>query len=58
MNMSRISSQIKNYVQLHTSDMDNRAYIELMRELAEWAESQADMAEYRDDNDTVFPMDQ
>lgn len=56
--MSRISSQIKNYIQLHASDMDNLAYIELMRELAEWAESQADMAEYRDDNDTVFPMDQ
>lgn len=56
--MSRISAQIKNYIQLHTSDMDNSLYIDLMRELSEWAESQADIAEYRDDNDTVFPIDQ
>lgn len=44
--MARIINQIKNYIQLHTSDMDNDHYTELMRELSQWAGDQADLAEY------------
>lgn len=44
--MDRLIKQTKNYVQLHTSDMDDEAYIAFMRELAEWAQNEADLAEY------------
>ncbi|MCX4276925.1 MULTISPECIES: hypothetical protein [Muribaculaceae] len=56
--MKRVIQQIKNFIQLHTSDMENEDYISLMRELAEWTTSQADIAEYSDDTDTVFPIDE
>lgn len=56
--MKRVIAQIKNFIQLHTSDMENDDYVSLMREIAEWAESQADIAEYSDDADTVFPIDE
>lgn len=48
--MKQTVNQIKNYIQLHTSDMDNEDYVNLMREIAEWATSQADIAEYREEN--------
>lgn len=48
--MSRVFGQIKNFVQLHTSDMENGEYIELMRDVAEWASNQADLIEYRIEN--------
>ena len=41
---------VKNYLTAYTSEMENDDYIEFMRELAEWASSQADIAEYRDEN--------
>lgn len=56
--MKRVIAQIKNFIQLHTSDMENDDYVNLMREIAEWATSQADIAEYSDDADTVFPIDE
>lgn len=61
--MGRITDHIKNYIQLHTSDMENAEYVDIMREIGEWAKSQADLIEYRDeidieeeDNDTVYPI--
>ncbi len=56
--MKKTVDQIKNHIQLHTSDMDNEEYINLMREIAEWATSQADITEHRDENETVFPIDE
>lgn len=56
--MAKVISQIKNFIQLHTSDMENDEYIDLMREVAEWATGQADKAEYVDDSDTVFQTDE
>ncbi len=53
-----VISQIKDFIQLHTSDMENDDYVNLMRGIAEWANSQADIFEYGDDNDTVFPIDE
>ena len=47
--MRRTIEQIKNYIQLHTSDMENDEYVELMREIAVWAGDQADLQEYRDE---------
>lgn len=41
---------VKNCLTTYTSDMENDDYIEFMRELAEWASSQADIAEYREEN--------
>lgn len=52
----RVLEQIKNFIQLHTSDMENSEYVDLMRSLAEWSTSQADITEYREDNDIVFPI--
>ena len=46
----KILNQIKNYIQLHTSDMENESYINLMRSVAEWANNEADLIEYRKDN--------
>lgn len=56
--MSRLIKQIQNYIQLHTSDMNNEEYVELLRELAEWATSQADIVEYQSDEDAVFPVEE
>lgn len=47
--MNTVSKQIKNFIQLHTPDMENEDYIALMRELAEWATIQADITEYREE---------
>ena len=44
--MRQTVKQIKNFIQLHTSDMENEDYIDLMRELAEWATNQAEVTEY------------
>lgn len=56
--MSKTLEQIKNYIQLHTAEMEDADYINLMRGLAEWANSQADATEYREDNDIVFSIDE
>lgn len=47
--MKKTTDRIRNYIQLHTSDMENGTYVETMRELSEWAASQADIAEYREE---------
>lgn len=48
--MKQMVNQIKNYIQLHTSDMGNEDYVNLMHEISEWATSQADITEYREEN--------
>ncbi len=40
---------VKNYLVDYSADMENDDYIEFMRELAEWASNQADVAEYREE---------
>lgn len=47
--MKKTVDQIKNYIQLHTSEMENEDYINLMREIAEWATSQANIVEFREE---------
>lgn len=44
--MKKTIEQIKNFIQLHTSDMETEDYVAVLRELAEWAASQADVLEY------------
>ena len=45
---------VKNYLTSYTSDMENDDYIDFMRDLAEWATNQADIAEYRAENINEF----
>lgn len=45
---------VKNYLTAYTSDMENDDYIDFMRELADWATNQADIAEYRAENINEF----
>lgn len=47
--MKQTAEQIKSFIELHTSEMDNEDYIDLMREIAEWAKNQADLTEYREE---------
>ncbi|MBD5337698.1 MAG: hypothetical protein HDR98_01070 [Bacteroides sp.] len=49
--MKSTLDRIKNYVQLHTEEMEDAAYIDLMRGLAEWAAAQADAFEYREETE-------
>lgn len=44
--MKQVIKQIKNYIQLHTSDMDTKDYVNVLREIAEWSTGQADGLEY------------
>lgn len=44
--MKKAMNQIKNYIQLHTSEMDQEEYAAMMRELAQWCGDQADLTEY------------
>lgn len=44
--MKKIVKQIENYIQLHTSDIETEDYVDALREIAEWATSQADTIEY------------
>lgn len=44
--MKQVVNQIKNYIQLHTSDMETEDYVNVLREIAEWATSKADVEEY------------
>lgn len=48
--MKKLIEQIKNYIQLHSCEMENENYIILMREIANWATSQADLIEYMEEN--------
>lgn len=45
-----LTTTVKSYLTDYTSEMENDDYVEFMRELAEWASSQADVAEYREEN--------
>lgn len=47
--MKQLIKQIENYIQLHTSDMENDDYVELLREIAEWATNQANLVEFREE---------
>lgn len=47
--MKQVIKQIENYIQLHTSDMENDDYVELMREIAEWATTKANIVEYQEE---------
>ena len=50
--MSKIAmNNIQHSVRENTCDMETQEYISFMRELAEWANSQADMAEYAENPD-------
>lgn len=42
---------IKSEIKLATVDLDTAAYAEFMRELAAWAEEEAELAEYTPDYD-------
>lgn len=44
--MRRMIQQIKGYIQLHTSEIETEDYVAVLREIAEWAASQADVLEY------------
>ena len=50
----KVLEQIKNFIQLHTSDMGNREYIDLMQTLSEWSANQADLTEYREENENDY----
>lgn len=41
--------EVQSYIKEHTIEMDSEEYAAFMRELAEWSQTQADMAEYADD---------
>ena len=58
--MKNVLAHIKNYIQLHTSDIENDEYVGLMRKIARWADKEADRIEASEDNpdelDIVFPI--
>lgn len=45
-----IIHRIKNYIQLHTAETEDREYIGIMRGIAEWATSQAEATEQREED--------
>ena len=45
-----IIHRIKTYIQLHTAETEDREYIGIMRGIAEWATSQADATEQREED--------
>jgi hypothetical protein len=48
--MKQTLRDVKGYIIEMTSEMDCEAYIEFMRELSEWASSQADLQEYNEES--------
>jgi hypothetical protein len=42
---------VQQYIREMTDSLETEAYIEFMRELAEWANTQADLQEYDDIDD-------
>ncbi len=52
-----IIHRIKNFIQLHTAETDDREYIAIMRGIAEWANDQAEETECREDNSLEIPND-
>ena len=56
--MGNVKDRIKNFIRLHTSEMEDTAYIALLRGIAEWANSEADATEYRmEEGDGMEPED-
>ncbi len=56
--MNKTFEQIKNYIQLHTAEMDDADYINIMRSIEEWSRNQADLTECREDNDIINSIDE
>ncbi len=52
--MKKTVGQIKNYIQLHTSDMETEDYVNVLREIAEWATFEADRLEYGEELESIF----
>lgn len=43
--MEKIFERIKNFVLLHSTDLEDGDYVRLMRRIAGWATNQADLTE-------------
>ena len=54
--MSKTLDQIENYIQLHTAEMEDEEYLEIMRDIVRWANRQVEIYEHRveDDIDNSF----
>lgn len=46
---NRAMNNVQRAIRENTCDMDTETYISFMQELSEWANSQADMADYAQD---------
>ena len=46
---STVMKDVQRAIKERTAEMESEKYAAFMRELAEWAQMQADMAEYTDD---------
>lgn len=49
--MSKTLDQIENYIQLHTAEMENEEYLEVLHDVVRWATKQIEAFECRADND-------
>lgn len=49
--MSKTLDQIENYIQLHTAEMDNEEYLEILHGVVRWATKQIEAFENSRDND-------
>lgn len=59
--MKETIEHIKNYIELHTSDMENSEYVEVLNSLVSWAEGRVkklsgQYKEEDEDETTVFPI--
>lgn len=52
-----VMKDVQRAIRERTAEMDSEAYAAFLRELAEWAQTQADMADYADDNYQHFDND-
>lgn len=49
--MSNVLLEVQRYIAEITGDLEMPEYIDYLRELANWAESQADLMEFREEVD-------
>lgn len=42
-------TEVQRSIREHTCEMDTKEYVNFMRELAEWANTQAEVADYAED---------
>ena len=49
--MSKTLDQIENYIQLHTAEMENEEYLEILHEVVRWANRQIAAFECSTDSD-------